>query len=310
MFRALPSREDLARIDPFTLGEAVALQLHSLDDDELRAFAHTCATRFDGYHRSEIKRALAENPSDGAVLRDAMIAFFRGNPRAIERCEAPFVAATLRGIETPPENSLELEGEEPSRHKPLMLAVAIGLVLLGAGAALDRLAFAMHSPNAATPEPVLIYVTPAPVHTLRPAAKKPRVHATQQVPKPRIVAVAPVAVAAPVITAPIVHRRTYWHRRVAHAPKQIAASPKRVAAAPKHRAVKPFHAKPKNVAVVPKPKPSPKPAQRARIRYGPLIRVAVAPSATPAPRRRSWLQRQLDHLNPFKHHPDVQYKKH
>src|SRR5206468_1152009 len=122
MFRALPSREDLARIDPFSLGEAVALQLRTLDDDELRGFAHTCATRFDGYYRSEIKRALAENPTDGAVLRDAMIAFFRGNPRAIERCEPPFVAATLRGIGVAPEQSLELDGDEPSRHRPLMLA--------------------------------------------------------------------------------------------------------------------------------------------------------------------------------------------
>jgi len=277
--------------------------LHSLDDDELRAFAHTCATRFDGYHRSEIKRALAENPSDGAVLRDAMIAFFRGNPRAIERCEAPFVAATLRAIETPPENALELDGEEPSRHKPLMLAVAIGLVLLGAGAALDRLAFAMHSPGAPTPEPVLIYVTPAPVHTLPSAPKKPRVHATHPVLKPNIVA------AAPVVAAAVVHRRTYWRAPVTHAPKHLAVSRKRVAVAPKHRAVKPARATPKNVAVAPKPKPSSKPAQRARIRYGPLIRVAVAPSATPAPRRRSWLQRQLDHLNPFKRHPDVEYRK-
>ncbi|MBV9271499.1 MAG: hypothetical protein JO165_10410, partial [Candidatus Eremiobacteraeota bacterium] len=162
MFRALPSREDLARIDPYTLGEAVASQLRSLDDNELRDFAHTCEARFDGYHRTEIKRALAENPSDGSVLRDAMIDFFRGNPRAIERCDAPFISATLSAIDPTPEGSLEIESDEPRRSRPLMLAIAFGVLLLAAGAALDRLASAMNPSNSATPQPILVYVTPGP----------------------------------------------------------------------------------------------------------------------------------------------------
>lgn len=283
MFRALPSREDLARIDPFTLGEAVASQLRSLEDGELRAFAHTCASRFDGYYRTEIKRALAENPSDDGVLRDAMIAFFRGNPRAIERCEGPFVAATLRATgDADAERSLELDADDTSRRKPLVLAAAIGLVLLGAGAALDRLASTVHSSSSATPEPIVIYVTPAPAphpvvkHTLRPAAK------------PHLVAARPAPPAVAYVPAP----RIRHYRR-----------PRTVAAAPKHAAT-PHAAKPSA-------KPPPHVAQRTRIRHGPLIRVAIAPSATPtaSTRKRSWLQRQLDHLNPFKRHPDVEYKK-
>lgn len=296
MFRALPSREDLARIDPFTLGEAVALQLHALDDGELRAFAHTCASRFDGYYRTEIKRALAENPSDDGVLRDAMIAFFRGNPRAIERCEAPFVAATLRATgSATPERSLELDAEETSHRKPFVIAAAIGLVLLGAGAALDRLAYAMHPSASATPDPIVIYMTPAP--RPHPVVK----HTQRPVVKPQVVAAQP-APAAAYVPAHHVHRYRHPHN-VASAPKRVAAAPKRVAAAPKRAATPP--------AAKPAPKPSPHVAPRTRIRHGPLIRVAVAPSATPAANapKRSWLQRQLDHLNPFKRHPDVQYKK-
>lgn len=292
MFRALPSREDLARIDPFSMGEAVASQLHSLDDGELRAFAHSCETRFDGYYRAEIKRALAENPSDSAVLRDAMIAFFRGNPRAIERCEAPFVAATLHAMGTAPERSLELDADDTSHRKPFVIAAAIGLVLLGAGAALDRFAFAMHSSSSATPEPIVIYVTPAPAphltvkkpHALHPPVVRPQSHAP-----------------APVAYVPKYRVRHYWHSR------KIAAAPKRVAIAHKHVAPAP-----KRVATPQQAKPTPSVAQRARIRHGPLIRhVALAPKATPAtaPRKRSWFQRQLDHLNPFKRHPDVEYPK-
>jgi len=298
MFRALPSRQDLARIDPFTLGEAVASQLRSLDDLEVRAFAHTCATRFDGYYRSEIKRALAENPSNGTLLRDAMIAFFSENPRAIERCDGPFVAATLRAMGTTPEYSLELEPEEPSRRKPMLLAAAIGLILLGAGAAIDRLAFAMHQSSSTSSEPIVIFVTPAP--SARAAAPKPQLHTSRPPAKPHVVAARP----APVYVTARPHR--YYAPHVSYAPAHKAVTAPHRQAAPKHIVTTPKH-----VASA-----SATPAVNTPLRishwgryHGPLIRVAVIPSATPSatPRKRSWLQRQLDHLNPFKHHPDVQY---
>lgn len=275
MFRTLPSREELARLDSFALGEAVAARLRALTGGELRALATATASRSEGYYKAELSRALHENPTNDALLRESLAAFFRENPRAIERCEPAFISAVLSSLPSGGEN-VAIDDDSERRPKPVLLAAGIALLLVGAGAAIDRAATLMHpGAAAATPAPIVVYVTPVPQPPARRAPPRPaeRRKPLQTLRQPA----RPAAPPAMFVPAPARSR----HAAAQPKPRRVARKPQRAHRPPKHVAQR---------AAVPTPTP--------------MSAENLAVETTPKP--RSWLQRQFDHLNPFKHRQSPQ----
>jgi hypothetical protein len=236
----------------------------------LRAFAATTEMRSEGYYKAELARALQENPTNDIVLLDSLVAFFRANPRAIDRCEAAFLNGVLNSVNSNDVDvAIEDDGERERRYNAVVLGAGVALLLVGAGAAIDRAVTAVHAENYATPAPIVVYVTPQPRHIVahRPPAHHPSVAPKRTTHRGH----------APRVTN--AHASRSGHRAGTHSkPVHIAKH------SPAHKS--PVH-KPRRVVKYPEWQTQPARAESLAVR-------------DPTPKPRTWLQRQLDHLNPFK----------
>jgi hypothetical protein len=306
----LVSRIDrlLARTDPFDLSQAVERHVRSLSGDRIRALLRAAEPRLGAYYRDEFARLTGSGDFEtalsqrDAVLQTAFVKFLKSNLRAIPIFGSPFGLAVLE--HAPLDRAVGI-GEE--RASPLARGALVGgaaLALVLAGAAGEHVVAARVA--AQTPQPVVV-VPPATVGTPAP---HPRVAAASPAPtRPR--AIARVSTSYVPTPVPTTVSEPMQPAASDPAPAEATAPPPRPTPSP-----------PSGVGVVevtaapqtPSPQPSdldvtdmpesysdatPLPQQSPATAQVPARGIKV-PTPKPSPKKRTWLHRALDHLNPFK----------
>lgn len=298
----------LARTDPFDLSQAVERHVRSLSGDRIRALLRAAGPRLGAYYRDEFARltgsgdfetALTSARSD-AVLRSAFVKFLTSNLRAIPIFGSSFGLALLE--HTPLDRAVGIGEEHPNRlaRGAMVGGAALALVIAGAAGehAIVGARASLQSPPPAVVLPPAAVTTPHPAGSaVAPATRAPS-------PKPGVVArVTTSSIATPLpeavetvppdrptpVPAPTPVRTLK--------PPPNGAGVAEVTAPPETPTPEPTEIDVSDMPeaysdATPLPQQTPVAAQ--------VPRAIHVPTPKPSPKKRSWIRRTLDHLNPFK----------
>ncbi len=314
----MPDSSVLANFDPYDVACAVETYLRELDTRSIARVVARASQRLPTYYRTMIAQELpdggaagtrvdaqsferlVERSRDDGALRDALIGCLKSNLRVIPLIGGSFadnIVRIVRNEELPP----------PPSERPRRAVLVCGALLMAvtAGAVGERFVERPSTPVVA--QPTVAQSTPRPKPALHgapirrsatisqtklPAATAPTVRVPVAAP-----ASAPIQFAAP----PTVRRARHAAAKPGRFPSgsgnaSVAAAPLSVATqAPAQQTEPNMTDMPDatNATSVPAPEVSANPAAIPA-----AVRV-IAPTATPAPRKRGLLR----HLNPFRLYP-------
>lgn len=308
----------LACSDPFSLAESIDAYVHTLDAGRLRTLLVDARDRLGPYYRGEIAGILDGGSFAGLdsthyteivtryhsaeSLQRTLVAFLKSNLRAIMIFGAPFAAAVVGRLQS--RGAVAIGEERPRLFARGAIVAVSALALIAGGAAGERYITQARLSSAALPEPNMAAAQPPPIAA--PAAtSSPR-------PKPNRLAAVPAAQPAPAPNrSPAPPEST---TRLAPVPLRAQASPQPSPQTPPPTPIPAATIAP-TTAPTPTPEPSPLDLTDMPESYSdatPLPEQSVRPAAPPPPHlrvatpkpspspHRSWIQRTLNHLDPFK----------
>jgi hypothetical protein len=315
----------LARTDPFDLAQALERYIGAMSADRIRSVVIDARDRIGEYYRAEFIALLEEYRaiapvrrthlnSEGFVqvvrhakgedaLRRAFARLLKSNLRAVPLFGATFTEAVLEHV--PHDRTVGFSEEHPKTRMRAAVfgGVAVALVLLGAAGehviANVRAQNSIASPLPQIPAPIVGLATATP-HARAPAIASARTP-SPATPRP----------ATPPPTTPAPTTEPSTAPTSAPTPEQTKPPP-----APRPRPTPP-HAQGVATIALPEPTPTPEPSDLDTTDMPdvftdatPIPSQSPAPvempahvslkTPTPPPKKKSWLKRALNHLNPFK----------